>query len=184
MGRLPGYRTGSLSRNRHWSLRHCFNPMELCGDGIVAATAPWTASLRICAVAATEIEGGGGNRRTRLDVPLGNGGRLLPPPFLFRMTAQAIRLRHDRDAGPIAAVRLARWKAFGSSRHMPRRCRCPIARCPTSAAADSRNTSTAARTNRAAASSLAGNVSLVCGRSAPQVARSSFSRLTCTLPMR
>ena len=87
MGRLPGYRTGSLSRNRHWSLRHCFIRWNPCSDG---HSRPHRREPPYALVRRRwdQIEGGGGNTRTRLECSAGEWGAALAAPLFYRMPAK------------------------------------------------------------------------------------------------
>src|SRR5262245_14773960 len=66
MGRLPGYRTGSLSRNRHGVATHC-NQRNYRGDGSKRPGLP------ACAARARPVtfEGGGGAKRKKWECSAG-----------------------------------------------------------------------------------------------------------------
>ena len=132
MGRLPGYRTGSLSRNRHWSLRHCFIRWNPCSDG---HSRPHRRDrpTRLAPSLGPDRRGGG-NTKTRLECSAGEWGAALAAPLFYRMPAKPYA-SVTIAMGPGIAMPLARLKAFEFSRSMrptlpmsncsmPEQCRC------------------------------------------------------------
>ena len=133
MGRLPGYRTGSLSRNRHWSLRHCFIRWKSCSDGHSRPhrrEPPYARLRRRC----DWIEGGGGNKRTRLGCSAGEWGAALAAPLFLRMPAKpyasvtiAMGTRHCDAVATLEGVRILASHAPTlpmSNCSTPEQCRC------------------------------------------------------------
>jgi len=98
-GRLPGYRTGELSSNRHRSLRHCFIHWNPCSDGWLGPhrRGPPHGFLRRYR---SQIEGGGGSKRTRFECSAGEWGAALAAPFFIPDAREALRLRDNRNGNP------------------------------------------------------------------------------------
>ena len=132
MGRLPGYRTGSLSRNRQWSLRRWFNRWNSRGDGFLRpqVCVPPTGVLRR---RRDRVEGGGGTRRARLECSAGEWGAATAAPFFRSVTrkyaAVAIAMPSKcceavsaLEGAKILATRAPKLPLSNCS--MPNECRC------------------------------------------------------------